>query len=34
MDMEEEECGTATDDMWDNGEGKMGCNDGNGLGKY
>ena len=27
-------CGTATDDMWDDGDGKMGCKDGDGLGKY
>ena len=27
-------CGTSTDDMWDNGDGEMGCKDGNGMGKY
>ena len=27
-------CGTATDEMWDNGDGEMGCKDGDGLGKY
>ena len=27
-------CGTATEDMWDDGYGEMGWNNGNGLGKY
>ena len=27
-------CGTAADEMWDNGDGKMGCKDGYRLGKY
>ena len=27
-------CGTATDEMWDNGDGKLGWKDGDGLGKY
>ena len=27
-------CGTATDDMWDDNDGKMGCKDGDVLGKY
>ena len=27
-------CGTATDDMWDNRDGEIGCKDGDGLGKY
>ena len=27
-------CGTATDEMWDNGDGEMGWKDGDGLGKY
>ena len=27
-------CGTATEDMWDDEYGKMGCKDGDGLGKY
>ena len=26
--------GTATDEMWDDGDGEMGCKDGDGLGKY
>ena len=27
-------CGTAIDDMWDYGDGKIGCKDGDRLGKY
>ena len=27
-------CGTEKYDMWDDGDGKMGCKDGGGLGKY
>ena len=27
-------CGTATDDMWDDGDGEMGWKDGGRLGKY
>ena len=27
-------CGMETDEMWDNGDGEMGCKDGDGLGKY
>ena len=27
-------CGTATEDMWDDGDGEMGWNNGNRLGKY
>ena len=27
-------CGMAIDDMWDDGDGEMGCKDGDGLEKY
>ena len=27
-------CWTATDEMWDDGDGEIGCKDGDGLGKY
>ena len=27
-------CGTETDEMWDDGDGKMGWKDSDGLGKY
>ena len=27
-------CGTATEDIWDDGDGGMGCKDGDRLGKY
>ena len=27
-------CGTATEEMWDNGDGEMGWKEGGGLGKY